>query len=142
MKSTCFRRSAQLARGVQSLSFAHGGDRAKELTMNTPRISLPTLLLLAVALVAVPLTSPASAIENEAIQGTIVSAAEGQVAFVDSVGAQRILTTTPDCSVLIDGRRAVIGDLQSGMGAMLLVNRNMQCMQILATTQVGAPVPY
>lgn len=81
--------------------------------------------------------SSVRAVENEAIQGTIVSAAEGQIAFVDTVGAQRILTTTPDCTVMIDGRRAAIDDLQSGMGAMLIVNRNMQCMQILATSEVG-----
>lgn len=93
--------------------------------------------MLAALAVSISMTAPAVAVENEAIQGTIVSAAEGQIAFVDAVGAQRILTTTPDCSVLIDGRRATIENLQSGMTAMLVINRNLQCMQILATSKIG-----
>lgn len=104
--------------------------------MNPLRTSIAATLIIA----ALAWASSAGAVENEAIQGTIVSAAEGQVAFVDTVGAQRILTTTPDCAVMIDGRRAVLDDLQSGMGAMLIVNRNMQCMQILATTRIGLVV--
>jgi hypothetical protein len=106
--------------------------------MNTLRNSLPLVAIIAISLIA---AAPAIAVENEAIRGTIVAAAEGQVAFVDAVGAQRMLTTTPDCSVLIDGRRARIDDLQSGMAAMLLVNRNMQCMQIVAAREIGRRGP-
>lgn len=106
--------------------------------MNAIRIILPLVATLLIILAA---ARSAAALENEAVRATIVSAAEGQIAFVDSVGAQRILTTTPDCEVTIDGRRATIDNLQSGMSAMLLVNRNMQCMQIVAASNIGRTSP-
>jgi hypothetical protein len=103
--------------------------------MNALRYFLSVVVVMSLFLAA----SPAYAIENEMVQGTIVSAAEGQVAFVDTVGAQRILTTTPDCRVLVDGRRATIDNLASGMAATLLLNRNMQCMQIVAASEMSLP---
>jgi hypothetical protein len=80
--------------------------------------------------VALSWSTAAGALEVERIQGTIVMASEGQVAFKDVAGTQRILTTTPDCMVTINGQAMRLDDLQTGMAAMLLVNRNGQCMHI------------
>jgi hypothetical protein len=95
------------------------------------------------ALVAgLALATAAQALDVERLQGTIIMASEGQVAFRDAAGSQRIMTTTPDCMVTIDGRVTRLENLSNGMHAMLLVNRNGQCMHVDArTVPIGSETP-